>query len=59
MYTIKKYWPQAMMLMVILVGLWSCTGMDEGYKEFIKDGEISYTGKIDSLHIYAGKTELM
>lgn len=58
MYTIKKYWPQAMMLMVILVGLWSCTGMDEGYKEFIKDGEISYTGKIDSLHIYAGKNRV-
>lgn len=42
----------------MLVGLWSCTGMDEGYKEFIKNGEISYTGKIDSLHIYGGKNRL-
>lgn len=46
------------MLLLLTAGLWSCTSMDDGYKDFIKDGELSYTGKIDSLHIYGGKNRV-
>lgn len=58
MNKIKKYGLQTVILMVVLAGLWSCSSMDDGYKDFIKDGEISYTGKIDSLHIYGGKNRV-
>lgn len=36
----------------------ACTKMDD-YKEYVKDGEISYTGKIDSLRIYSGNKRVM
>lgn len=58
MNKIKKYVFQTIMVLVLTAGLWSCTNMDDGYKDFIKDGEVSYTGKIDSLHIYAGKNRV-
>lgn len=58
MNKIKKYVYKTIMFLVLAVGLWSCTGMDDGYKDFIKDGEVSYTGKIDSLHIYGGKNRV-
>lgn len=35
----------------------SCSEMDD-YKEYVQDGEISYTGKIDSLKIYSGKNRV-
>jgi hypothetical protein len=38
--------------------IWSCSEMDQ-YKSFVKDGEISYTGKIDSLHILSGKNRVL
>lgn len=58
MNKIKKYVFQAITVFVLAAGLWSCTNMDEGYNEFTKGGEVSYTGKIDSLHIYAGKNRV-
>lgn len=58
MNKIKKYVFQTIMLLVLTAGLWSCTSMDDGYKDFIEEGEVSYTGKIDSLHIYAGKNRV-
>ena len=58
MNEIKKYVLQTIMVLVLFVGLWSCTSVDDAYKEFVKNGEISYTGKIDSLHIYAGKNRV-
>ncbi|MBD0831545.1 DUF5013 domain-containing protein [Aestuariibaculum sp. TT11] len=36
----------------------ACTKMDDGYKEFLEGGEISYTGKIDSLKVYSGKNRV-
>lgn len=58
MNKIKKYVFQTIMLLVLTAGLWSCTNMDDGYKDFIKESEVSYTGKIDSLHIYAGRNRV-
>lgn len=58
MNTIKKYFAQAFAFLLIAGAISSCTSMDEGYKDFINDGEISYTGKIDSLHIYSGKNRV-
>lgn len=56
--TIKKYSLQAFVLLLVVAGTWSCTTMDEGYKEFIKDGEISYTGKVDSLKVLSGRNRV-
>src|SRR5690554_72263 len=36
----------------------SCTKMDETYKDFIKDGEIIFTGKVDSLTALPGKNKV-
>lgn len=46
------------LLALLLVFVSSCTQMDD-YKDFIKDGEISYTGKIDSVVIYSGDERLL
>jgi hypothetical protein len=51
---IKKYFLYSFVLLLAIAGIGSCTTMDEGYKDFIKNGEISYTGKIDSLHVFSG-----
>jgi len=58
MNTIKKYFVEAFVFLFLAGAISSCTSMDEGYKDFIKNGEISYTGKIDSLHIYSGKNRV-
>lgn len=41
-------------LWVMLIGFASCDGMDATYREYIKDGEIVYTGKADSLRAFPG-----
>lgn len=51
---IKKYFLHSFVILLALAGLGSCTTMDEGYKNFIKNGEISYTGMVDSLKIFSG-----
>lgn len=45
---------------LILVGsfLFSCSKMNDTYKEFIKTGEIVYTGKVDSLKAFPGKNRI-
>ncbi len=57
-YITKKYYLQAGILIVMIVSIWACTSMDEGYKEFLKNGETSYTGKIDSLKVFSGKNRV-
>lgn len=39
-------------------GILACTPMDD-YKKFIGDGEISYTGRVDSVKIYSGEERVM
>lgn len=40
-------------ILILLTAIISCSKMDE-YKDYIKDGEISYTGKIDSVLVLTG-----
>lgn len=43
---------------MLLAMLWSCGGMDETFKEFIKNGEIVYAGTVESVGIYPGKNRV-
>jgi len=45
-------------LIGIVVGFASCTKMND-YQEYTKSGEISYTGKIDSLKIFPGHDRVL
>jgi len=38
--------------------LFSCTKMDATYKDFIKTGEIVYTGRVDSLKAFPGRNRM-
>lgn len=46
--------------LLVFVGsvLFSCGPMDETYRDFIKNGEIIYTGKVDSLKAWPGKNRM-
>ncbi|WP_308991132.1 DUF4998 domain-containing protein [Mariniflexile litorale] len=57
-YILKKYYLQFIVVVALATSFGACSTMDEGYKEFLKDGEISYTGKIDSLHIFSGRNRV-
>lgn len=46
------------LLAVATLSLASCEKADE-YREFVKDGEISYIGKLDSVKVYSGKNRVM
>lgn len=46
------------MLLAILIAFAGCSKMDE-YKKYVKSGEISYTGKIDSLQIFSGNKRVL
>jgi hypothetical protein len=43
---------------VAIIAGFSCTKMDNSYKGFLKDGEIIYTGKADSLTAFSGKNRV-
>ncbi|AXP81479.1 hypothetical protein CJ739_2406 [Mariniflexile rhizosphaerae] len=57
-YIYKKFYLQGAALLIMLISVVACTTMDEGYNKFLKGGEISYTGKIDSLEIFSGKNRV-
>lgn len=44
--------------LVCSILVWSCKKQDHYYKEFIKDGEIIYVGKADSVNVYPGKNRI-
>lgn len=44
--------------LLLLVFISSCSKMDE-YKKYIEGGEISYTGKVDSVRIFSGKDRVL
>ncbi len=46
------------LLAIVMLSFASCEKADE-YKEFVKDGEISYIGKLDSVKVYSGKNRVM
>lgn len=43
---------------VLLLGVFACSDDSEYYKTFVEGGEITYTGKIDSLQIFPGKNRI-
>ncbi|NQX40964.1 protein of unknown function [Pedobacter steynii] len=50
--------PRLLLLAMMTISLASCEKADK-YKEFVKDGEISYIGKLDSVKVYSGKNRVM
>ncbi|SHE43532.1 protein of unknown function [Pedobacter caeni] len=50
--------PGLFLLAMMTLSLASCEKADK-YKEFVKDGEISYIGKLDSVKVYSGKNRVM
>lgn len=47
---------EKMFFIILLIStIYGCSDMDADYKNFIKDGEIIYTGKMDSVVILSGK----
>lgn len=55
-FKINKYKRHLWLLMfvVVILGIASCSKMDDNYSDFVKDGEIVYTGKVDSLQTFPG-----
>lgn len=45
------------LVMTLLIGVYSCAVNDD-YKKFVEEGEVSYTGKIDSLKIFPGRNRV-
>jgi len=45
-------------LFVLVTSFIACSKMDDPYKDFIKDGSITYVGTPDSLTVYPGKNRL-
>lgn len=52
-----KYRLYIVVLLGCVLGIFSCTSADE-YLKFTEGGEISYTGKIDSLKIFSGRNRV-
>ncbi|HEX7903214.1 MAG TPA: DUF4998 domain-containing protein [Chitinophagaceae bacterium] len=54
-----KYSGYCFFIVLSIAILFSCTKMDDGYKDFIKDGEIIYTGRVDSVKTYPGNNRIL
>lgn len=52
LYLKKIYWAICFLLGICLFT--ACSKMDHTYKDIIKDGEIIYTGKVDSVQVFPG-----
>jgi len=46
------------LLVMLAAGIASCTKMDD-FKKYVEGGEISYTGRVDSLKIRSGKNRVL
>lgn len=56
----KKYSFKKVMycfIVSLLIGVYSCA-INDDYKKFVDEGELSYTGKIDSLKIFSGRNRV-
>lgn len=45
-------------LVLAICTFFSCSDMDDNYAEFVKEGEITYSKKVDSVAVYAGKNRV-
>jgi hypothetical protein len=55
---LRKYTGIGLITALTIALLISCSKMNDGYKDFIKDGEIIYTGRVDSVKTYPGKNRI-
>jgi len=55
---VKRYWKNYLAILLITGIIVSCSKMDE-YKDFLKDGPIVYTGRVDSIKVYPGNNRIL
>lgn len=55
---VKKYNTYAVIGVLCCAILFACSKMDDTYDDFIKDGEIIYTAKVDSVKAYPGNNRM-
>lgn len=55
-YNIVRY---IFTIICLLFLWWSCDDMDKYYSEFLKDGQIVYNAKLDSVKTYPGKNRIL
>ncbi|MCM5528607.1 DUF4998 domain-containing protein [Parasegetibacter sp. NRK P23] len=56
--TISKYFRKGLFVALAGTMALSCSKMDEYKEKYVPNGEIVYTGKIDSVHMYPGKNRV-
>jgi hypothetical protein len=55
---VKKYYTYGSIAVLVLTMLFACSKMDDTYDDFIRDGEIVYTAKVDSAKAYPGNNRM-
>ena len=50
----KKY----LLIIIATCSIMACSKMEDTYADFIKDGEIVYTGRVDSLKVFPGMNRI-
>jgi hypothetical protein len=55
---LKKYYTYSLVAAVFCGIIYSCSKMDDTYDDFIKDGEIVYTGRVDSVRPWPGNNRI-
>jgi hypothetical protein len=55
---VKKYKSYGVMVITCCAILFSCSKMDDTYDDFIKDGEVVYTARVDSAKAYPGNNRM-
>lgn len=59
-YKSKKYRKLTVSaLLIIMVGIYSACTKQDDFKKFVTGGEISYTGKLDSVKMYSGDSRVL
>jgi hypothetical protein len=54
----KNYSIVLILFTLVVAGMIACSKMDD-YKKYVQGGEISYTGKLDSLKIFSGRDRVL
>jgi hypothetical protein len=47
-----------LLMIIAACSITACSKMEDTYADFIKDGEIVYTGKVDSLKVFPGRNRI-
>lgn len=55
---VKKYNTNTVIAIIYCFILFACSKMNDTYDEFIKDGEIVYTARVDSIKAYPGNNRM-